>query len=145
MKYQCVVHVYAPLEKVSKLFLEYERYKDWQAHFIGYTLLEGQLKETGAKGVLRYAAANQLQEMNEYLEEVALPHRIVNVYSMHGVTNRCENTFETTEEGVKWTMDVEFDFDIPPALDIQMFINQTTSTMESFKHFIENVAVDKLN
>jgi hypothetical protein len=137
MNYQVAVLIDTNIHLVGELLFDYEKMPLWQPQFDHYERVDGEHGQVGSLGKLVYIQNKQRIVMDEYIESVDLPHHCVILYHMDGVTNRCENYFEEVLDGILWTMDVTFDFEIPPSISVEQFKASTYQSMMSLKQYIE--------
>lgn len=137
MNYQVAVLIDTNIHLVGELLFDYEKMSLWQPQFDHFERVEGEHGKAGSLGKLVYVQNKQRIVMDEYIESVDLPHHCVILYHMDGVTNRCENYFEEVLDGILWTMDVTFDFEIPPSISVEQFKATTYQSMMSLKAYIE--------
>ncbi|MBS3986782.1 MAG: SRPBCC family protein [Erysipelothrix sp.] len=138
MNYQVAILVNTQLEFLGELLFDYEKMSEWQPNFDHYERVDGEYLQPGSLGKLVYIQNKQRIVMDEYIESVDLPFQCVVIYHMDGVTNRCENYFEVVKDGILWTMDVTFDFELPSSISIDQFKASTYQSMMSLKHYIES-------
>lgn len=137
MKYQVAVLVDTSIGLIGELLFDYNVMNRWQLSFDHYERVEGEHASAGSLGKLVYVQKKQRIVMDEYIESINLPHECVVIYHMDGVTNRCEHYFEEVLDGILWTMQVNFDFDIPSNMSVDQFKATTYQSMISLKNYIE--------
>jgi hypothetical protein len=137
MNYQVAVLIDTNIHLIGELLFDYEKMSQWQPQFDHYERVDGEQGQAGSLGKLVYIQNKQRVVMDEYIESIDLPNHCVILYHMDGVTNRCENYFEEVLDGILWTMDVTFDFEIPPSISVEQFKASTYQSMMSLKQYIE--------
>lgn len=137
MNYRVAVMVKTNIHLIGELLLDYDQMSKWQPNFDHFERIDGEHAQAGSLGKLVYIQNKQRIVMDEYIESIDLPNNVVLVYHMEGVTNRCENYFEEVADGILWTMDVSFDFELPISISIEQFKATTHHTMMMLKQYIE--------
>lgn len=137
MNYSVAILVNTKLSLIGELLLDYDKMAAWQPNFSHYEHVDGVSGQVGSLKKLVCIQNKQRIVMDEYIEANALPHSLVMLYHMDGVTNRCEHYFEAVLDGILWRMDVTFDFEVPVSLSIENFKASTYHTMTLLKQYIE--------
>jgi hypothetical protein len=139
MNYQVAVLVDTQIGLIGELLFNYDVMNQWQPQFDHFERVDGEHGKAGSLGKLVYVQQRQRIVMDEYIESVSLPHHCVVIYHMDGVTNRCEHYIEEVLDGILWTMDVTFDFQLPASVSVEQFKATTYQSMMALKNFIETM------
>ncbi len=140
MKYQVTFQIDEQIEKVTQLYTNKDRMKDWETGLVRIEEHKGVLFNTGSEGHLIFVDDQMETSMKIYVESNQLPKEIVMVYQLLGTWNRCVNTFKKVNKKTEWTMEVEFRFSEPQEFKLEQFIEHTANGMQSFKDFVEQNA-----
>ena len=121
-------------------FLNYEHMKEWQPTLKEVKLVKGKWQEEGHIVHLVYLGKNKQEMiMEEKIESLSLPHKIINTYTVGSVFNTNTSYFQSFGADTMWTMEVEFHFEEEPNGTKDMFQRQTDRSMREFKRYIENL------
>lgn len=121
-------------------FLNYEGMKEWQPTLDSVNLLKGKWKEENHQVHLTYITKNGDQmTMEESIESISLPHKIINTYRVGTTFNRNVSYFESFGADTMWTMEVAFHFESEPPTTKLSFERQTRQSMKAFKQHVEDL------
>lgn len=143
MKYKCEVTIDAPVEKVSKAFLDPKGIYEWMEGLESTELLEGEEGKKGAKTRLNFQTGKRSFSMVETIWENNLPEAFSTSYVMGTVTNNMTVTFQKIDENrTRYLSKQEFIFDsfgmkMMGKLAPGLFKKQTLKYMKSFKAYVE--------
>jgi hypothetical protein len=121
-------------------FLNYENMKKWQPTLHSVELVKGKWKEENHKIHLTYVTkAGDQMLMEESIESMSLPHKIINTYRVGTTFNRNSSYFESFGADTMWTMEVEFHFEGDVPTSQLSFERQTRQSMKEFKKYVEAI------
>jgi hypothetical protein len=143
MKYTTEITINLPIDRVIKLFDNFENLYKWQPTLKSQTHLEGEPGQTGAKTLLVYVERGRSMEMIEEIISRNFPDDSSAIYTARGVVNIHKNKFEEiSPEKTRYTTITEFKFSgIMTILSLFMrraFPKQTLMRMHMFRKFAEN-------
>lgn len=142
MKYECIIDIELPRDRVIALFDNTENLFKWQRGLKAFEPLEGEPGQVGAKSLMRFRHGKKDIELIETITQRDLPERFAGTYETKGVFNLVDNRFEATgEHRTRWVSNVEFEFQgfmRLMGLFRGMFCKQSLSYMQDFKNFAEN-------
>lgn len=144
MKYSCQIDIHLPRERVIMLFDDLANLKRWQPTLRSVEPLGGVPGQVGTQMRLRYKEGQREIVLVETITVRALPERFAGTYTMDGVHNTVDNTFDViAADQTRWTCTSEFKFDsvwmrLMGAVAPGLFRKQTLKFMEQFKAFAES-------
>ncbi|MFP4479130.1 MAG: SRPBCC family protein [Candidatus Izemoplasmatales bacterium] len=135
LKYTCEIVINKDIHSVTKKMIDYESMKKWQKSLLTFKTIKG---IPGQEKSLTKLYFDNDMIMTETIEKNLLPNRLIQVYEVTGVWNRCVNDFLDLKGQTKWILETEFiikkDIDLP----VDAFKKKTLRAMEDFKDFIES-------
>lgn len=142
MKYSVSIDIHMPRDRVSELFLDPTRIKEWQESFVSMEHVSGDAGQPGNVHKLRHKMGKREMEMIETIQENDMPHRFVATYETKGVWNIVENEFsDNPDGGTHWHINTEFRcsgfLKLMTWLAPGMFKKQTAKMQSDFKDFAE--------
>jgi len=138
-KYENKVVIKRNRSEVLDLFLDYERFHEWQPTLTKVVLKEGKFKEAGHLVFLFYEGEDgTITVMNESIENISLPHKVINTYQVGTVFNRQYNYFESYGADTMWVVETEFHFEEEPPANEMAFQRTTRKALTRFKRFVES-------
>jgi hypothetical protein len=140
MRYEQKVVLKRSRNLVVDAMLDYQEMKEWQPSLKSVELKVGKWKEEGHKVHLIYVTKDgQDMVMEESIESLSLPHKIIHTYQLGSTLNRNISYFESFGADTMWTMEVEFIFEEEPTSSQLAFERQTRQSMKAFKNYVENL------
>jgi len=125
-------------EACLKGYLEANHMYQWQSNLKSVEHEVGHLFDAHAMGYLNFEMGNYTMRMKVTVASNDLPEAISIIYEVTGAWNKCIHKFTETSEGyTHWQMDVEFQFEQDPSLDISIFMSKTKESMILFKNYME--------
>jgi len=146
MTYTCEVTIDAPVQKVSKAFLDPEGVYQWMEGLESAELLEGEAGKRGAKTKLTFRNKNRTFSMVETIWENNLPEAFSTSYVMGAVTNNMTIRFQKIDENrTRYLSEQEFIFrnfgmKLMGWLAPGLFKKQTLKYMKAFKAYVESTS-----
>jgi len=138
LKYQISLDIHDNLKRVTTLYINQKRMKEWEKGLSHIEQTKGTLFQTGSEGFLVFSFNDIELKMKVYVESNQLPREITLIYEVSGVWNRCVNSFKETNGVTRWNMDVEFRFSQANDTPVERFIEKTKEGMNTFKRFVED-------
>jgi len=138
--YQEKVVIKRSRNQVVDAILDYQSMKEWQPSLKKVELKEGKWKEEGHKVHLIYQTKNQEPMiMEESIESMSLPHKIIHTYRLGTTFNQNVSYFESFGADTMWTMEVSFHFEEEPEATKASFERSTRQSMTAFKRYVESL------
>ena len=121
-------------------FLNYQNMKKWQPNLTSVTLQKGDWNKENHLVHLTYKSKDNVPfVMEESIESLSLPHKIIHTYRLGPTFNRNVSYFESFGADTMWIMEVAFYFDEKPDFSQLSFERQTRQSMKAFKMHVENI------
>jgi len=142
LKYSCDIDLNLPRDRVSELFQDPERIRDWQPTYLRMELVSGDPGKAGNVHDVFHKMGKREMKVVETITQNDMPNRFVATYESGGVWNVLENDFtDTPDGGTHWHIETEFRctgfMRIVTALVPGMFKKQTRKMQSDFKAFAE--------
>jgi hypothetical protein len=139
MQYQVKTIFKQPIDQVIHGFIDVAMMKRWQPHLVDIEAVKGVWPESGFEGYLIYDVTGVKSKMSVKVLENDLPDKLVFVYEVPGVYNRCDYHFKDLGQQTDYQMDVIFTFEDGIERPEALFKGETTRIMNVFKSFIEGI------
>lgn len=139
MQYQVQTTFNQHIDKVIHGFIDIAMMKLWQPHLIDIEAVKGVWPKAGFDGFLIYDVTGVKSKMSVKVLENELPDKLVFVYEVPGVYNRCDYHFKDLGRQSDYQMDVIFTFEDGIERPEALFKGETTRIMTVFKTFIEGL------
>lgn len=140
MHYQEKVVIKRSRNVVVDAMLDYQSMNEWQSSLVKVELKKGKWKEEGHKVHLIYQTKNQEpMVMEESIESMSLPHKMIHTYRLGSTFNRNVSYFESFGADTMWTLDVSFHFEEEPESSQLTFERSTRQSMTAFKKYVESL------
>jgi len=142
LKYELVIDIRAPRDRVVELFLDRDQYRRWQPTLVRLEPGEGDPGTTGATATVVHKMGPRDVAMREVVTDGALPERYVVTYQAKKVFNRVTHRFEALPDGgTRLRYETEFELSGPMKLIGRlapgMFKKQSRDVLGRFKTFAE--------
>lgn len=143
MRYQVLVDIDLPLEKVVEKFRNTENYYDWMKGLKKLENIKGQPGEEGSETYLHFDTGKRKMKMLEKVLKSDLPETYLVSYEVNGVYNEVNNHFESLgPDKTRYTTNNLFQFKgvmkIMAFLMRGAFKKQSLKYLNDFKKFVEN-------
>jgi len=140
MEYQVSIDIQKPANTCFSYYTKPEKIKMWMPNLKDIVDLKGHLFSLHSQGYFIFDQMGRQMIMEIEVTEFKSPYDITIIYRVPGAKNVCVNHFENKNGHTLWTMDVLFEFEEDPNLDIEIFKQSTLSSMEVFKKYMEEHA-----
>ncbi len=145
MRYEVLVDIDLPLEKVVQEFENTENYYDWMKGLEKLEHVKGEPGKEGSQTYLHFDTGKRKMKMLEKVLINNLPKSYKVSYEVNGVYNEVDNQFESLgPETTRYTTDNLFQFKgimkIMAFLMKGAFKKQSLKYLNDFKKFVENKA-----
>ena len=137
MKYTIEMMVQKNREACIDGYLNPKHMMTWQTHLKNLENVQGSWLEPQSVYMMHFDFGAHQMHMKLTTQENQLPDSIHLIYEVTGAWNLCINHFKDLGNQTLWTMEVEFKFEVDPQLDINIFKQKTTESMDIFKQYME--------
>lgn len=137
MEYQVSIDIQRPASECFSYYTESEKIKMWMPNLKDIVNSKGRLFSLNSQGYFIFDQKGHDMLMEIEVTELKDPYEITIIYRVPGAKNVCVNRFENHNGYTLWIMDVIFEFEEDPNLDIEIFKKSTLSSMEIFKQYME--------
>lgn len=143
MKFTNQIEIKAPLDRVITLFLDVDHFSQWQPDLIKVDVLSKPYGKLGSESELTYKLGNKEICMNQIITKNNLPKSLCAVRETANVWNLVEHSFYSkSETETVWVSKNEYKCSGFVRLLIMlmpdMFKNQSQTSLEYFKEFVES-------
>lgn len=139
MEYQVKIDINQKAKLCYTYYTESEKIKQWMPNLKDIKSTKGHLFSLYSQGYFIFNQHGHEMLMEIEVTDIKEPYEISMTYRVPGAVNGCINRFIEQQNKTVWMMDVTFEFEEDPNLDIEVFKNSTKASMEIFKHFMEEL------
>ncbi|MBN2268436.1 MAG: SRPBCC domain-containing protein [Acholeplasmataceae bacterium] len=137
MEYQVDIEIQKPANECFKAYTEVDIIMKWLPNLLSIKNTKGKLFTESSEGYFVFDQHGHEMIMEIEVVEVKSPYQITMIYRVPGAKNTCINQFKELNHHTHWVMNVIFEFEEDPNLDIEIFKKSTLMSMEIFKKHME--------
>jgi hypothetical protein len=145
MKFTCLTEIYAPREKVMKLWINPNNLQHWQNGFESHKSVSGSPGELESKSILTYNNKGSIFNLEETVIENNLPDSFEGEYEHVTMTNRMRSTFVALDSNTTiWKAEIHYTQFNGVGMKLfgffgkRIFKKQTQKWLDNFKAFVES-------
>ncbi len=145
LKYELIIDIHAPRDRVVELFLDRDQYHAWQPTLVRLEPGKGESGATGATATVVHKMGPREVPMLETVIDGSMPERYEVTYRAKAVFNRVTHRFEAVDDArTRLVYQTEFELSGPMKLIAKlapgMFKKQSREVLGRFKAFAESNA-----
>ena len=137
MEYQVEIDILKPASLCYDAYTKIDHIKKWMPNLNEIIHTKGHLFEANSIGFFEFNQMGKKMLMEVEVLDMKEPYGITMIYRVPGAKNTCINHFNDKNGHTQWIMDVIFEFDEDPNLDLEIFKKSTRMSMEVLKNYLE--------